>query len=191
MTLQAEEIMIAHTKKWITDVVVGCNFCPFAAREVKRNSIFYKVLPGANTETTLQAVAEMFNFLNGHPDIETAFIILPESFESFDEYLQLVDLAGSLLTQEGFEGIYQLASFHPQYLFAGSNDADPSNYTNRSPYAMLHFLREESVSNAVDSHPDIDDVPNQNIAFAQEKGIEHMQQLLASCLKPALPTTEQ
>lgn len=176
------DLIIAQTKKWITDVVVGCNFCPFAAREVKRDSIYYEVLPAAALETVLPAVATLLQKLEEEPGIETALLILPESFESFTNYLEMVDLAESLLEQEGYEGIFQLASFHPDYLFAGTTEDDPSNYTNRSPYAMLHFLREESVSKAVDNYPDVDDVPDNNIHFTQEKGLIYMKQLLASCM---------
>ena len=177
-----KDTIIAQTKKWITDVVVGCNFCPFAAREVKRGSIAYEVLDEATMETALQAVATAFLQLDNDPAIETSLLILPNSFESFKTYLELVELADALLEKEDYEGIYQVASFHPQYLFSGSNEEDPSNYTNRSPYPMLHFLREDSLSKVIDSHPDIDDVPVQNISFSREKGIRYMQELLASCM---------
>ncbi|MBC7866754.1 MAG: DUF1415 domain-containing protein, partial [Gloeobacteraceae cyanobacterium ES-bin-316] len=115
--------------------------------------------------------------------IETSLLILPDSFQGFEDYLQLVALAESLLEKEEYDGIYQLASFHPKYLFAGSNEMDPSNYTNRSPYPMLHFLREDSVSIAVDNHTDIDAVPEQNIAFTQEQGLGYMQGLLAGSMQ--------
>jgi uncharacterized protein len=178
------DLIIAQTKKWITDVVVGCNFCPFAAREVKRESIYYEVLPRATLENVLPAVARVLQQLEEEPGIETALLILPEGFETFTRYLEMVDLSESLLEQEGYEGVFQLASFHPDYLFAGTTDDDPSNYTNRSPYAMLHFLREETVSKAVDNYPGIDDVPDNNIEFTQEKGLIYMKQLLASCMNP-------
>lgn len=174
--------VIAQTKKWIVDVVVGCNFCPFAAREVKRGSIHYEVLVDANTETTLQNVVKIFNLLDADESIETALLILPNTYVSFTDYLNILDSAEELLQKEKYEGIYQIASFHPQYLFAGSTNMEPSNYTNRSPYPMLHFLREESVSRAVDTHPNIDDVPEQNIAFADQKGLKYMQELFASCI---------
>ncbi len=190
MDQQAEKLIIAQTKKWITDVVVGCNFCPFAAREVKRDSISYEVVRNADMESTLQAVASTLHYLDEHPGTETSLLILPGSFSNFDEYLQLVEMAESLLVQEEYEGIYQVASFHPAYLFAGSNENDPANYTNRSPYPMLHFLREESVSQAVDSHPDIDQVPEQNIAYTEEKGLSYMQELLSKSLLPPHSTNE-
>lgn len=179
--MQDSELIIDQTKKWISDVVVGCNFCPFAAREVKRGSIYYEVLDSESPEIILQACLDMMDRLDNEPSIETALLILPNGFEDFEHYLDLVETANNLLEDEEYEGIYQIASFHPLYLFAGSSQNDPANYTNRSPYPMLHFLREDSLTKAIDSHPDIDGVPQQNIAFAQEKGLTYMQQLLAAC----------
>lgn len=175
-------LIIAQTKKWITDVVVGCNFCPFAAREVKKGSIHYEVLDDANAESSMEAALGIMQLLDNNRDIETALLILPNDFENFEDYLDLVETAEALLEENDYEGIYQVASFHPQYLFAGAPADDASNYTNRSPYPMLHFLREDSVSKAVDGYPDIDDVPYKNIQFAKEKGLRYMQQLLASCI---------
>ena len=172
------ETVITQTKKWITNVVIGCNFCPFAAKEQKRGSIHYRVLTEATSATVLTAVMEIIIQLDKDATIETTLLILPGSFSSFQAYLQLIDIAETLSVKEGYEGIYQIASFHPDYLFAGSTAADASNYTNRSPYPMLHFLREDSVSKAVDSYPDIDEVPNRNIVFANKKGLLYMQQLL-------------
>jgi uncharacterized protein len=182
MPLLDDDKIIAQTKNWIIDVVIGCNFCPFAAKEIKRGSIHYEVLENATNETTLQTAIKMFNLLDSDDTIETALIILPNTYDSFTNYLDMVDKAETLLEKENYEGVYQLASFHPQYLFAGSTNIDPSNYTNRSPYPMLHFLREASVSKAIDAHPNIDDVPVQNVQFAQEKGLRYMQTLLAACI---------
>ena len=175
------ELVISHTKKWIVDVVVGCNFCPFAAREVKRGSIHYEVLQNATAKSILETAMQMFQQLDADKNIETSLLILPNSFNSFTTYLDVVENAEKLLQKEGYEGVYQIASFHPQYLFAGSTNVDAANYTNRSPYAMLHFLREESVSRAVDTHPNIDDIPGQNISFTQESGLRYMQGLLLAC----------
>jgi uncharacterized protein len=182
MAQPTTEEAIAQTKKWISEVVVGCNFCPFASKELKRGSICYKVIFHADRKTVLQEVALAIQQLDNDPDIETSFLILPNQFESFDAYLDLVELTEALIEKENYEGIYQVASFHPAYMFAGSSEDDPSNYTNRSPYPMLHFLREESVSRAIDSYPDIEGVPERNIRFTQEKGLLFMQQLLATCM---------
>lgn len=179
--MPSSELIIAHTKQWITDVVIGCNFCPFAAREVKRGTIYYEVLDNDSPKIILDACLQMMQRLDEDIAIETALLILPQGFEGFEHYLDLVETADELIADENYEGIYQVASFHPRYMFAGSHENDPSNYTNRSPYPMLHFLREESLSKAIDSHPDIDGVPARNIAFANDKGLTYMQQLLAAC----------
>ncbi len=176
------DTIIAQTKKWIVDVVIGCNFCPFAAREVKKGSIHYEVLQEATPKDILEAITKICKQLDADDSIETSLLILPNNIDIFNTYLDMVEKAEKLLEKEGYEGVYQIASFHPQYLFAGSTNLDPSNYTNRSPYPMLHFLREESVCRAVDTHPNIDDVPQQNIEFAQEKGLRYMQALFATCI---------
>ena len=174
------EIIVTKTKTWITNVVVACNFCPFAAREIKRGSIHYEVINNATTKTVLEATLKMFLLLNNNEQIETSILILPDHFSEFNDYLDLVEKVETLLTKNNYEGIYQIASFHPKYMFADSDENDPSNYTNRSPYPMLHFLREESVTKAIAGYTNIENVPKRNIAFTKEKGLAYMQQLLKS-----------
>ncbi|MBC7535938.1 MAG: DUF1415 domain-containing protein [Ferruginibacter sp.] len=182
MRIPTDEIVIAQTKRWITDIVAGCGFCPFAAKELQRQAVHYEVLVEAELKLVLEAVMRLAYQLDNDKAIVTSLLIMPGSFQKFQDYLDLVDMAETLLINEKYDGIYQLASFHPEYLFAGTNSNDPSNYTNRSPYPMLHFLREESVTRAVDGYPDIELVPERNIRFAKEKGLLHMQQLLAACM---------
>lgn len=178
----SEETIVAQTKKWIQDVVVGCNFCPFANREIIKESILYKVVPFPEKKLVLEELAKVFDQLSLNDDIETALLILPTGFASFTIYLRLVDIAESLLAEENLEGIFQLASFHPAYLFAGSVNTDPSNYTNRSPYPMLHVLREASITKAVESFPGVELVPDKNIAFAEIHGLEYLQNLRQASL---------
>ncbi|HJW18667.1 MAG TPA: DUF1415 domain-containing protein [Flavisolibacter sp.] len=177
------EIIIEQTKKWIVDVVVGCNFCPFAAPVVKAGAIHYEVFENADARTALVALANAFTLLDTNEQIETMFLIFPNSFDSFDKYLGLVELAEAFLADQGQDGIYQVASFHPAYLFEGSSEDDPSNYTNRSPYPMLHLLREESVSRAIDSFPGTQKIPQRNIQFTRQKGIVYMRSLWESAFK--------
>jgi uncharacterized protein len=170
--------ILLQTKKWITNVVIGCKFCPFAAKEVLNETIQYKVIVDAGETTVLQTALGMMQDLDNNTGIETSFLILPgKNFTFFDQYLKLVELVNNLLAKKKYEGIYQVASFHPAYLFDGSTGDDPSNYTNRSPYPMLHFLREASISKVIDSYPGVNDIPARNIAFTKEKGLLYMQQL--------------
>jgi uncharacterized protein len=176
-----KELIIAQTKKWIVDVVVGCNFCPFALREVKKNSISFEVVEGSSA-VVLNALSAAFEKMDAQAEIETAFLLLPQNFPRFADYLKLVNAVNVLIKKKGYEGIYQVASFHPAYLFAGSTMNDPANYTNRSPYPMLQILREESVSRAIDSYPDTQKIPENNMAFARQKGLAYMQSLRAACM---------
>ena len=177
----SNETVINQTRKWITDVIVACNFCPFAARVLKPGKIHFEVTENADLQTSLEALGQCFNKLDTDESIETLLLIFPDSHKVFDDYLELVELSEALLENQGYEGIYQIASFHPEYLFAGSTNNDPANYTNRSPYPMLHLLREESVSRAIDSYPDTEKIPDRNIKYANQKGLLYMQQLWASC----------
>jgi hypothetical protein len=178
-----EEVVIAQTVAWIKSVVIGCNFCPFASKVLLKNSIRYIVLPGATMEKVLESLSAEVQVLDKDVEIETTLIILPDSFEDFESYLDLVDIAEELLLNLGYEGIYQLASFHPQYLFAESYEEDPANYTNRSVYPMLHLLREASITDALEFFPDAGRIPQRNIEFANRKGLLFMQGLRAACLE--------
>jgi hypothetical protein len=180
--LNTDEHIINQTKKWITDVVIGCNFCPFAAREIKLNTVFYKTEHSNKTDECLYTFINECVRLDEDENIETSFIIFPDAFKKFDDYLDLVSLAEKLLKKQKYEGIYQVASFHPGYKFANSPINDAANYTNRSPYPMLHLLREERIELALANYPNPEKIPERNINFAREKGIEYMKMLRDACL---------
>jgi hypothetical protein len=174
--------IIEQTKKWITDVVIGCNFCPFAAQVVKKQSIFYYVETATETAICLETFMQELIRLNEDVTVETSFLIFPNNFKTFDSYLDMVSAAEKILKQKGYNGIYQLASFHPQYLFADAPDNDAANYTNRSVYPMLHLLRESSIDKALESYPNPEGIPDRNINFAREKGMVYMKKLKDTCL---------
>ena len=174
--------IIEQTKKWISEVVVGCNFCPFAAATVKQDKVYYVVEPAVSSSVCIDSFLQEMRRLDNDQSVETSFLFFPNSFEVFADYLDMVSLAEKLVKQKQFEGIYQLASFHPQYLFAGSDDKDAANYTNRSPYPMLHLLREESIDKALLHYNNPEKIPERNIHFAREKGLLYMKMLRDACL---------
>jgi len=176
------EQVVAQTKKWITDVVIGCNFCPFASREVKRNSVNYIVEESNDIATCLHTFIQECVRMDDDATTETSFIIYPNAFKKFEDYLDLVTLAETLLERQNYEGIYQVASFHPQYSFQDVAPDDAANYTNRSIYPMLHILREESIEAALDHYADPEAIPARNIQFAREKGAAYMKMLRDACL---------
>ena len=158
-------------------MVVGCNFCPFAAKELKQNSIRYCVEASTEITNCLETFMKEYKRLDTTVSIETTLIIFPDAFKEFDAYLQFVEMAEALLIANAYEGVYQVASFHPEYIFAGASESDAANYTNRSIYPMLHLLREESIEKALEKYPDPKAIPERNIRFAHEKGLEYMKRL--------------
>jgi len=171
------EQVIDQTKRWIIDVVIGCNLCPFAAHVVKQQTIFYRVETSNDQTVCLDSFVHEMERLDNDGTIETSFLIFPNSFEKFDDYLDLLSLAEKLLKRRGYDGIYQVASFHPLYLFAGSNENDAANYTNRSIYPMLQLLREESIDKALKHYDSPENIPERNIKFTREKGLAYMKML--------------
>jgi hypothetical protein len=173
-----ESEIVSLTKKWIEQVVIGFNFCPFAAKEFKNETIHYHV----ETDTDLEACLKQFFIecerLDGDESIETTLLILPNAVKDFRDYLDLVGMAEQLLAVHDYEGVYQVATFHPAYLFAGSNEDDAANYTNRSPFPIIQILREESIEKALERFPDPDKIPERNIKFARNKGLEFMRKLI-------------
>ena len=168
-------MIVKQTKNWLEQIVIKHNFCPFAERELLRDSIRYFINEVSNTEDTLHHLVDEFIFLDQHPETETTLFIIPEGFNDFDDFLDLVEIANALLEEQDYRGTYQLANFHPDYCFHGSDENDPANYTNRSPYPTLHLIREKSLERAVASHPDPEGIPERNIAYARELGVNKLQ----------------
>ena len=171
------EQIIDQTKKWIVDVVIGCNLCPFAANVVKQGAIFYKVETSVDQNKCLDSFLHEMDRLDNDDTIETSLLIFPNTFEKFNDYLELLSRAEKSVKEKGNEGIYQVASFHPLYLFAGSDDNDAANYTNRSIYPMLHLLREQSIDRALEHYKSPENIPQRNINFTREKGLIYMKML--------------
>ncbi len=175
------EVIISQTRTWLCSVIIAHKFCPFAKREFDTDSIHYAVIDTAELETQLKQIVEHCAGLDRDPERETTLLMFPRGLSEFDDYLDLVDLATALLKTQGYEGIYQLASFHPHYHFDGTDNDDPSNYTNRSPYPTLHILREASVEAALERYPDPENIPTRNIRLTQNLGLRAMKALLNNC----------
>lgn len=178
-----KQTAIDHTKNWLSRVVIAHNLCPFAKREFERGRIHYEVIETADMEQQLELLLAQFASLDKDSSIETSLLIFPTSLSDFDAYLDLLAIATALLKEQGYEGTYQLASFHPEYRFEGAAPDEASNYTNRSPYPMLHILREASVEAALKNVAYPENIPKRNIALTQGLGLSAMQALLAACYK--------
>jgi len=177
-----ETEVISATRKWVEDVVVGYNLCPFAKRELVRNRVRFVVSEAETEDELLQALHSELQRLEDEPGIETSLLIHPGVLQDFGPYNEFLDAADGLLAYLDMEGVYQIASFHPDYRFAGTEPDAAENYTNRSPFPMLHLLREASLEAAIDSYPDVDGIPQRNIELMNELGSEKMRSILRSCL---------
>jgi hypothetical protein len=174
--------IIAQTKKWITSVVIACNFCPFAAKEMKHNSVHFQVEPSNDIRECLDVFLQECKRLDEDDTIVTTLLIFPNGFSNFDDLLNLASEAEDLLEANDYEGIYQVASFHPKYIFGGAPVNDAANFTNRSVYPMLHLLREDKIEEALERYPTPEKIPDNNIHFAREKGVQYMKMLRDACL---------
>ncbi len=171
----------AATQAWLKSVIIEYGICPFAKRELERGRIYFSVNHDTIIEQCLLHLMDECDRLDTEPDIETTLLIYADAFAGFDDYLDFLEVSESLLIKQGYEGTYQLASFHPDYCFQGSDPDDAANYTNRSPYPMLHLLRETSIEQALAGHPDPESIPQHNIELTQKLGLAKMQALLAAC----------
>jgi hypothetical protein len=180
--MKTTDQIIEQTKKWIKDVVIDCNFCPFAAKEVRLNTVHYQVEKSSVKAKCLQAFLDECKRLDKEDAIVTTLIIFPNAFQQFDDYLDLLADAEARLETNYYEGIYQVASFHPQYIFGDARVNDAANFTNRSVYPMLHLLREAQIDEALERYPHPEKIPGNNINFAREKGVQYMKMLRDTCL---------
>ncbi|MFZ2171279.1 MAG: DUF1415 domain-containing protein [Methylococcaceae bacterium] len=176
-----DQQLITATQNWLKTVIIAYNICPFANRELEIGSIHFSVNNDAEIENCLLDLMLECDRLDTGSSIETTLLIYDNAFTAFEDYLDFLELAETLLIEQGYEGIYQLASFHPDYCFEEAEPDDPANYTNRSPFPMLHLLRETSIERAVLAYPHPENIPQRNIELTRDLGLAKMQALLAAC----------
>lgn len=154
-----------QVQQWVEQVVIGLNLCPFASGPF-RSGLVRIVVSQAATEAALldELRGELLRIDETPPDsLETTLLVVAGLLADFEVYNQFLDDVDHLLRRSGWEGLYQVASFHPLYQFEGTSPVDPGNLTNRSPFPILHILREASIDRAIAEYPNIDDIPDRNI----------------------------
>lgn len=170
----------AATRDWVEGFVVAHNVCPFARRELVGETIRFVEVAASEWEPALEALIEECRRLDATPAIETTLLVLRPGLEDFDDYLDFLAVAEALLVEQGYEGTYQLASFHPDYCFDGAEQDDPANFTNRSPWPMLHLLREAGLEHALAHYPEPEAIPERNIERMGQLGSERLSAELAA-----------
>ena len=174
----AEEILAA-TKQWLEKAVIGLNLCPFAKAVYVKDQIRYVVSQTVSPEALLaELTSELRALAAADPEeTDTTLLIHPRVLANFLDYNEFLGVADAAVAELGLEGVLQIASFHPRYQFAGSDADDLANYTNRSPYPMLHLLREASVDRAVTAFPEAAEIYERNIATLRRLGLEGWRRL--------------
>ncbi|MFZ9405455.1 MAG: DUF1415 domain-containing protein [Burkholderiaceae bacterium] len=172
--------VIAATQRWLEAVVIGLNLCPFAKAVQVKRQIRYSVTEVTDARALLDVLGdEMSLLVQADPGaIDTTLLIHPHALTDFVEYAAFLHQANRALRKAGFEGVLQIASFHPDYVFADGAPGDIENFSNRSPYPMLHLLREDSVARAVEAFPDAADIYERNIGTLRRLGHDGLRRLL-------------
>lgn len=169
--------IIQFTQQWVESFVVELNLCPFAKRELINNRVRFSVTEAITEEQLLETLQIELELLNNNTLIETTLLIHPRVLQDFYDYNQFLNFADNLLLEMELVGVYQIASFHPDYQFSDTNPEDVENYTNRSPFPMLHILREESLEKAIDNYPDVDQIPSRNIELINSLGADKLERI--------------
>lgn len=177
-----KQSVVQATRRWVEDVVIDLNLCPFARRELVNDRIRFAVTETPSPEDLLTELQRELLKLVDDNSIETTLLVHPAVLQDFHDYNDFLEIADDLVEMLELEGIIQIASFHPDYQFAGTDAGAAENTTNRSPYPMLHLLREDSLEQAIASYPDTDAIPRNNIRRVEALGADHMKALLQRCL---------
>ncbi|WP_310358628.1 DUF1415 domain-containing protein [Paraburkholderia strydomiana] len=166
MTLSSEshDAVVAATRHWLTEAVIGLNLCPFAKAVHVKGQIRYAVSAATGLEGVLADLETELNGLAASDPaaVDTTLLIVPQALEDFLQYNDALFFAERMLKQLRLTGIIQIASFHPSYQFEGTEPDDIENYTNRAPYPIFHLLREDSIERAVEAFPDPEAIYERN-----------------------------
>jgi hypothetical protein len=179
----------AHIRRWLASFVVGLNLCPFARPLLGAGGLRIAVCNETSPPALRQAFLRELDLLqrSSEETIATTLLAFPAALGDFDDYLDFLDEAQALLTAAGLEGVVQLASFHPHYLFAGEAEGAASHYSNRSPYPLIHLLRESMLTRALQEYPQPEKIPANNIRTLEQLGVAELEQRWQALFSAAEP----
>lgn len=175
----SDEVIRTITDRWLRNLVIGLNLCPFAKSPYTKGQVQIRVSRADNAEALLGDLSTALLSLSekSEDEVETMVLVHPWALHDFLDYNDFLDVADACLQALDLEGVIQVASFHPDYQFADARADEVSNATNQSPFPMLHLIRESSLDRAVDSGADADSIVERNIGLMNEMGWDGVQQL--------------
>ena len=180
MTDKSSTTAIAEqVNQWLNDVVIGLNLCPFAAKPQRNKQIKIFVSEADKEEALLEDIlSQLLELESKSPDeLETTLVVVPNMLDDFYDYNLFIDWVEALIRQQDWEGVFQLATFHPDYCFGGAEPEDDENLTNRSPYPVFHLIREESMERVLKHYPSPEAIPDTNIARVEALTAEERRKL--------------
>ncbi len=165
MSTLSPSTITEHVNQWLNDVVIGLNLCPFAAKPQRNQQIKIFVSQASREEALLQDILDQLLELDTKEaqELETTLVVVPNMLDDFMDYNFFIDWVEALIRQQDWEGIFQVATFHPDYCFAGTCPEDDENLTNRSPYPIFHLIREQSMERVLKHYPNPEAIPEINI----------------------------
>lgn len=152
-----------HTQQWLNEVVIGLQLCPFAKKPFHQDTIRYIASKSLSDEERINELISECRNLDENRSIETTLIVYGKALSDFFDYSHFIEWANTTLKKNNWQGIYQIATFHPKYVFSNTENNDRGNLTNRSPYPIIHLLREETLQAVIESFPDTESIPEKNI----------------------------
>ena len=166
-----------HIRRWLRQFVVDLNLCPFARPFLEAPNLRIAICEKSQVAEVQEVLLQEMNLLRSstEQEVATTLLAVPFALSDFEDYLQFVDEAQAMLVGAGLEGILQLASFHPHYRFAGEPPESASHFSNRSPYPLVHLLREDMVSRALKHFVDPEQIPNRNIEALNAIGVDALE----------------
>ncbi|CAH0539693.1 DUF1415 domain-containing protein [Vibrio marisflavi] len=179
MNQNSETLIIEQVEAWLENVVIGLNLCPFAAKPQRNGQIRIVVSQAKIEELLLEDILQEMHKLQSTTvsELETTLVVTPYMLNDFYEYNLFINWIDAMLEQQQLEGEFQVATFHPDYCFAGNEPEDVGNLTNRSPYPIFHLIREDSLEKALKHFPNPETIPDTNIetvSSLSEKDIEEL-----------------
>lgn len=183
--MAAVEQITKDVDKWLYEVVIGLNLCPFAMKPYKNQQIRTFIAQASKPNELLEELFIEFNKLlnTNEKTLETTLVVVPNMLADFYDYNDFLAEVDALIANNDWVGIFQVASFHPDYQFAGTQPEDAENLTNRAPYPIIHLLREESLEKAIARYPDPESIPDKNIETVTHLSPKKTQQLFPYLFK--------
>jgi hypothetical protein len=167
------EEVVAATREWIEKAVIGLNLCPFAKSVYVKNQVRIVVSDARHIDAFLEDLDRELDYLAevDPEETDTTLLIHPTLFPDFLDFNDVHQIADEAVVEHELDGVIQIASFHPEFQFEGTEPDDITNYTNRAPFPTLHLIREDSLDKAVEAFPEAETIYERNIETMKKLGI--------------------